>query len=59
MADKTPLCRTLDEIEQAGRDRVRRNGWSLTQPQREHLWVLLRPYADQLVNDDPAGDPAA
>lgn len=44
---------TLDEIEQAGRDRVRENGWKLTPRQRERLWVLLRPYADQLTPGEP------
>lgn len=58
MAEETRrLCRTLDECEQAGRDLVRRNGWKLSQRQRERLWVLLRPYADQLI--DPAADDAA
>lgn len=44
-----PICRTLEEAEQAGRDLVRRNGWSLTQRQRERLTVLLSSYADVLI----------
>lgn len=58
-ADKPRGCRTLDEIEQAGRDLVRRNGWKLTQRQRERFTVLLRPYADQLLAAEPAAGDAA
>lgn len=43
------ICRTREECEQAGRDRVK--DWKLTQRQRERLLVLLRPYADQLLPD--------
>ena len=47
----------LAEIEQAGRARVR--GWHLTQRQRERLWVLLRPYTDQLLPASPTQGDAA
>jgi hypothetical protein len=61
MADETAprLCRTLDECEQAGRDLVRRNGWKLSDRQRERLTVLLRPYAEQLLAAEPSAHDAA
>jgi hypothetical protein len=59
-APTTPrLCRTVEECEQAGRDLVRRMGWKLSQRQRERFTVLLRPYADQLLADEPAAGDAA
>jgi hypothetical protein len=48
-ADKPRLCRTDEECEQAGRERIRRSGRRLTQREMERCLVLLRPYADQLI----------
>jgi hypothetical protein len=45
------ICRTPEEIEQAGRQLVRDNGWKLSPAQAARIATLLRPH---LARDDAA-----